>query len=54
MVAAVVQLLEGSRRDELGGETFVAVMQAIDFRDGNDSPDPGRHDGARVRAILVE
>ena len=26
-------------RDESGGETFVAVMQAIDLRNGDDSSD---------------
>jgi hypothetical protein len=33
---------------------LVAVMQAADFRDGDDSSDPARLDWARVRAILDE
>jgi hypothetical protein len=40
--------------DESGGETFVAVMQAIDLREGNDASDPVWHDRARVWTILVE
>ena len=51
---AAVQPLVSKIRDESGGETFVAVMQAIDLRDGDDSSDPGWHDRARIRAILVE
>jgi len=46
--------LASRRGDESSGETFVAVMQATDLRDGDDSPDPGWHAWARVRAILVE
>jgi hypothetical protein len=40
--------------DESGGETFVAMMQAADLRDGDHLSDPAWHDRARVRAILVE
>jgi hypothetical protein len=43
-----------SSRYESGGETFVAVMQAADLRDGDDSSDPGWLDRSRVRAILAE
>jgi hypothetical protein len=41
-------------RYESGGETFVAVMQAADLGDGDDSSDPGWHDRAGIGAILVE
>jgi hypothetical protein len=41
-------------RDESRGEPFVAVMQAIDLRDGEDSPFARWHDWAWVWAILVE
>jgi len=41
-------------RDESGGETFVAVMQATDLWNGDDSSEPEWHDRARVWAILVE
>ncbi len=34
--------------------SVVAVMQAADFRNGDDSSDPARLDWARVRAILTE
>ena len=37
-----------------GGEPFVAVMQASDLRDGDDSSDPGWLDRAQVWAVLVE
>jgi hypothetical protein len=40
-------------RDESGSEAFVAVMQAADFRVGDDSSDPVRLDWTRVRAILA-
>ena len=36
------------------GETFVAVMQAIDLWSGDDSPALGWHDRAWIRTILVE
>jgi hypothetical protein len=36
------------------GETFVAVMQATDLRDGDDSSDLGWLDRARVPGIFVE
>ena len=39
---------------ESGGETFVKVMQAGELREGDDSPDSGWHDRARIRAILIE
>jgi hypothetical protein len=39
---------------ESGGETLVAMMQAADLRDGDDSSDSAWLDRARVRAILVE
>ena len=40
--------------NESGGELFVAMMQAADLPDSDDSSDPAWLDGARVRAILVE
>jgi len=52
-VSAVAQSLVRSCY-ESGGETFVAVMQAANSRDGDDSSDPGWHDRARIGAILIE
>ena len=40
--------------DESGGETFVAVMQATDFWDGDDSSDAALLKWPGVGAILVE
>jgi hypothetical protein len=40
--------------EESGSATFVAVMQAIDLREGDDSSGPERHDRVRVRTILIE
>jgi hypothetical protein len=37
-----------------GGETFVAVMQAIDLWNGDYSPALGWHDRAWIRTILIE
>jgi hypothetical protein len=37
-----------------GSEPFVAVMQASDFRNGDDSSDLGWLDWAEVSAVLVE
>ena len=42
------------KRDESGGETFVAMMQATDLRHGDDSSGPGWLDRARDRAIFIE
>jgi len=47
-------ILASRRWGESGGETFVAVMQATDLRDGEDSPVSRWHEWTRVRAILVE
>src|SRR5271168_4251018 len=41
-------------RNESGGEAFVAMMQAADLSNGDYLSDPGWHDRARVRTILVE
>src|SRR5713101_2594393 len=41
-------------RYESCGETFVAMMQAADFRDGDHFSDLAWHDRAGVGAILVE
>jgi hypothetical protein len=53
-VPATTQPLVSRSWYESGGETFVAVMQARDFRGGDDLSDPGRLDRTRVRAILAE
>jgi len=53
-VAVATQPLESKIAEESGSETFVAVMQTIDLREGDDSSDPGRRDRARVRTTLVE
>jgi len=53
-VAVPPNRLVSKDRGPIGRETFVAVMQAIDLREGDDSSDAGRRDRARVRTILVE
>jgi hypothetical protein len=40
--------------NESGGEPFVAMMQATDLPDSDDSSHPAWLDGARVRAFFVE
>jgi len=40
--------------DESRREALVTVVRTTDLRDGDDSADPRRLDGARVRTILVE
>ena len=40
--------------DESGGQTFVAMMQATDFWDGDDSADAATLNRAGIRTILVE
>ena len=39
---------------ESGSESFVAMMQTTDLRDGHDASYPAWLDGSRVRAILVD
>lgn len=41
-------------RNESGREAFVAMMQATDLRERDDSSNCGRLNWAQVRAILIE